>query len=136
MTPAPVPAVKPTTTFIRTLPQTLIGLVLLVPVVIFGYTGHFSPSDTYAGIMAMIALVGATGVYILASQWSNSNTLPHLIVGAAIIAGVVALGLHNVFNSGQLLALWTLLAVGTAGGGGAALVTAAANPTGGQPSAL
>ena len=116
-------------TFKKTLPQTVIGLVLLVPIIIFGYTGHITSSDAYAGIMAMVGLVGSTGVYILASQWANSNTLPHLIVGVGIIGGVVALGLHNVFNSGQLLALWTLIAIGTAGGGGAAIVTAAANPS-------
>ena len=131
ITPIP-PAAKPTNVFLRTLPTTIVGLVLLIPVIVFGYTGHLSPADTYAGVMALVGLIGTTGVYILASQWSNENTLPHLIDGVLLIAGVVVLGLHNIFDSAQLLALWTLIAIGTAGGGGAALVTAAANPPNGS----
>ena len=107
--------------FLKTLPQSIVGLVLLAPIVVFGYTGHLSPADTYAGIMAMVVLVGATGIYVLASNWANENTLPHLIVGTGLIAGVIVLGLHGIFNSNQLLALFTLVAIGTASGAGAAL---------------
>ena len=107
------------------LPQTVIGLALLSALTIFGYTGHVTQNDTYIALMGFIGLVGASGLYVLASNWANINALPQLIVGIAIIAALVVLGLHNVFNSGQLSAVLALLLTGTGVGAGGVVVTGA-----------
>lgn len=113
---------KPLPTWARLLPQIVVGLVVLGVVVFLGYDGHLSPADTYAGILSIVGLVGATGVYVLASQFDNVNAIPHLVVGVALIIAVAILGAHNTFNSGQLLGLLALIITGTAGGAGATLV--------------
>ncbi len=112
------------TTFLKTLPVTIVGLALLAAITVFGYTGHLNAADTYAAIMSLIGLVGATGIYVLASSWSNANALPHLVVGVGILGAVTALGLHNVFGSSQILALLALVVTGTAGGGAPSAVAA------------
>ena len=110
-------------TILKLLPQTLVGLVLLAALTVFGYTGHLSPSDTYSALLGLVGLVGASGLYILASTvFTNTSAVPHLIVGIGIIGAVVALGLHDVFASGQITALLTLIFTGTAAGSGAILV--------------
>ena len=114
------------TTFIKTLPQTVVGLVLLAALTVFGYTGHVSASDTYNTLLAFIALVGASGLYVLASTWANSNAMPQLIVGVAIIGALVALGLHDVFTSTQLQGIMMLLLTGAAVGTGGVVVASAA----------
>lgn len=114
------------TAFLKTLPQTIVGLALLAALTVMGYTGHLSPADTYTAIMGIIGLVGATGLYVLASNWGNMNALPHLICGVGIVVAIVLLGLHNTFNSNQVLAVLGLLLTGTAGSIGA--VAAANNP--------
>lgn len=111
--------------FLKTLPQTVIGLVLVAAYTVFGYTGHLNSADTYTALMASIGLVGATGIYILASQFSNMNALPHLIVGVGIVGSVIALGVHGIFNSSQIIAVLGLLFTGTAGSTGALVTTTA-----------
>jgi hypothetical protein len=119
------------TALMKVIPQTVVGLALLAAIVIFGYTGHNNAGDTYALLLSFVGLVGATGLFILASNFANINALPHFILGLAIVAAVVVLGLHNVFTSAETLGVLGLLLTGTAGAAGAVVITAnpAAVPT-------
>lgn len=113
-------------TLLKILPQTLVGLVLLGALTVFGYTGHLSAADTYTGLMAFIGLVGASGLYVLASNLSNISAVPHLIVGCAVIGALVALGLHSVFTSNQIVAILGLVFTGTAATAGTVVASNAA----------
>lgn len=119
------------TAFLKTLPQTLVGAALLASVTILGYTGHLNHTDTVTSLWAFIGLLGGTGLYVLASQFSNVNALPHLIVGLGLMGSIVALGVHNVLNSTEIQNFLALIITGTAGGGvaaGAAVLAAQQNP--------
>ena len=116
-----------TSTSLKTiLPPTLVGLVLLGALTVFGYTGHLSAADTYTGLLAFIGLVGASGIYVLASNLTNAAAVPHLIVGIAVVGALIALGLHNVFASAQIVAILGLLLTGTAATVGTVQATASA----------
>lgn len=117
------------TTLVKSLPQTVVGLAFLAMITVLGYTGHMTPTDTVTAIWALIGLVGSTGLFVLASQLSNSNAVPHLIVGVAMMAAIVTLGLHDVLHSAQLENFLALLLTGTAGGGVAAGVTLLRQPS-------
>lgn len=117
------------TSFLRTLPQTVVGVSLLTTITIFGYTGTLNASSTYVTFMAFLGLVGATGIWVLASTWSNTNAIPHLIIGVLSMAALVILGLHHTFTSDQLAATFGIMLTGSAAGGTAAVVTSMSTPT-------
>ena len=110
--------------FLKTLPQTIVGLVFLGVITIFGYVGTLSSSSTYQAFLALLTLVGATGIWILASNWENINASPNLIVGLASMIALVILGLHHVFASDQISYTLMLVLMGSAVGvGGPAITT-------------
>ena len=108
-----------------TLP-TLAGMAYLAAIMVLGVTGHLSPPDTFTAIQSLIGLTGATGIYILASNYPNVNAIPHLIMGFAVVAAILILATDNTFSTNQSLALLALIFTGTAGA--AVGVVAGGNP--------
>ena len=109
--------------FLKTWPTTVAGLAMLGALTVFGYTGRLSGPDTYNAFLGFLGLVGATGLFILASQFSNANALPHFIVGLATVVAIIVLGLHFVFTNTQILGILFLVFTGTAGSAVAVGVT-------------
>lgn len=110
---------------LNSLSQTFVGLVILAALTVFGYTGKLNQADTYTTLMAIIGLVGASGLWILASESDNANAIPHVFLGCAFIGVVIALGVHNVFNSGQIQAIFAVLITGGAVTTGTVVATSA-----------
>ena len=87
-------------------PALVIATVLLAAVIVLGYFAKISATDTAGAITALATALGLTGIVILASTTTpNATLVSHGAIVVEMIAGIVALSLHNVFGSDQIVPL-------------------------------
>ena len=102
------------------LTQLAVGTAGIVAVFVTAWTGTLSPDGANTTIASLIVALGLAGMWTLANAATpNSDALAHLLIGAELLAAIVALASHHVLTSAQLQTFIAMLIVGGSLGGGA-----------------